>query len=89
MFSTEEMHGKKSQQLIAMLAEKGVRFEDAVPKWAIEGCLIKREQYEHEGVNPKTRMTERTLRTRTKVEQRGVRVFNEEAIKIVTEKYWW
>jgi tRNA(His) 5'-end guanylyltransferase len=89
MYSTKEMNGRKTQELICMmLEEKGVRFEDAVPKWAIEGCLMKREQYEHEGVNPKTGETEQTLRTRTRVEERGVRVFGEDGLKLVTNRYW-
>jgi hypothetical protein len=89
MYSTKEMNGKKTRELIdMMLEEKGVRFEKAVPKWAIEGCLLKREQYEHEGVNPKTGENEKTFRTRTRVEERGVRVFGDEGLKLVTDKYW-
>jgi tRNA(His) guanylyltransferase len=89
MYSTKEMHQKKTQDLIdMMLEEKGVRFEDAVPKWAVEGCLVKREQYEHEGVNLKTGEVEKTFRTRARVEERGVRVFGEEGLRLVTEKYW-
>lgn len=89
LYSTNEMHGKKTQELIGMmLREKGVRFEEAAPKWAIEGCLIKREQYEHEGLNLKTGAAEKTLRTRTRVEERGVRVFDDAGLKLVTEKYW-
>jgi tRNA(His) guanylyltransferase len=89
MYSTKEMHQKKTQELIdMMLEEKGVKFEDAVPKWAVEGCLVKREQYEHEGVNLKTGEVEKTVRVRTRVEERGVKVFGEEGLKLVTEKYW-
>jgi tRNA(His) guanylyltransferase len=89
MYSTKEMNGKKTQELIGMMLEgKGVRFEEAVPKWAIEGCLTKREQYEHEGVNLKTGEVEKTLRTRTRVEERGVRVFGDEGLKLVTDRYW-
>jgi len=89
MYTTPEMHGKKTDELIhMMLEEKGVRFEEAVPKWAIEGCLIKREQYEHEGVNMKTGEKEKTFRTRTRMEERGVREFSDEGLKLVTEKYW-
>ncbi|KAL1801601.1 hypothetical protein ACET3X_001943 [Alternaria dauci] len=89
MYSTKEMNGKKTQELVdMMLAEKGVRFEEAVPRWAIEGCLMKREQYEHEGVNLKTGEIEKTFRTRTRVEERGVRVFGDEGLKLVTDRYW-
>jgi tRNA(His) guanylyltransferase len=89
MYSTKEMNGKKTQELVnMMLEEKGVRFEEAVPKWAIEGCLIKREQYEHEGVNLKTGEVEKTFRSRTRVDERGVREFGDEGLKLVTERYW-
>lgn len=89
MYSTQEMHGKTSQDLIDMMREeKNVDFETAVPRWAIEGCLLKREQVEHEGVNLKTGKMEKTLRTKTRVEERGVRKFSEENLKLVTDKYW-
>lgn len=89
MYSTKEMHGKQTADLIKMMKEgKGVVFEEAVPKWAIEGCLMKREQYEHEGLNPRTGEMEKTFRTRTRVEERGVRVFSDENLKLVTDKYW-
>ncbi|OAL52208.1 Thg1-domain-containing protein [Pyrenochaeta sp. DS3sAY3a] len=90
MYSTKQMHGKRTSELLEMMEkEKGVKFEEAVPKWAIEGCVMKREQYEHEGVNGATGAVEKTLRTRTRVEHRGVREFSEENLKLVSEKYWW
>jgi tRNA(His) guanylyltransferase len=89
MYSTKEMHGKRTADLIGMMRdEKGVVFEEAAPKWAIEGCLMKREQYEHEGLNPKTGEMEKTHRARTRVEERGVKVFSEENLRLVTDKYW-
>jgi len=89
MYSTKEMNGKKTQDLVSMmLEEKGVRFEEAVPRWAIEGCLVKREQYKHEGMNLKTGENEKTFRTRTRVEERGIRDFGDEGLKLVTSRYW-
>jgi tRNA(His) guanylyltransferase len=89
MYTTKEMHGKRASELLAMMKEeKGVVFEDAVPRWAIEGCLVKREQFEHEGVNGKTGEVERTIRSRVRVEERGVREFGEEGLRIVGEKFW-
>lgn len=89
MYSTKQMHGKRTADLVEMMKrEKGVVFEEAVPKWAVEGCLMKREQFEHEGVNLKTGETEKTCRTRVRVEERGVRQFGEEGLRIVGEKYW-
>jgi tRNA(His) guanylyltransferase len=71
-----------------MEKEKGIKFEEAVPRWAVEGSLVKREQFKHEGVNLKTLETEITMRTRTRVENRGVTVFSEEVLRLVSEKYW-
>ena len=89
MYLTKEMHGKRTADLIEMMrTEKGVVFEEVVPKWAVEGCLTKREQYEHEGLNLKTGEREKTFRTRTRVKERGVREFTEENLKLVTDKYW-
>jgi tRNA(His) 5'-end guanylyltransferase len=89
MYSTNEMHGKTSKELLEMMRiEKDVEFEKAVPRWAVEGCLLKREQVEHEGVNLKTGAVEKTLRTRTRVEERGVRTFSAENLMLVTDKFW-
>lgn len=89
LYTTKEMQGKRTQDLIAMMKEeRGVVFEDAVPKWAIEGCLVKREQFEHQGLNEKTGKMETTMRTRVRVEDRGVREFREENLKLVSDKYW-
>jgi tRNA(His) guanylyltransferase len=89
LFSDKEMHEKTTNKLLEMMkVEKGVIFEESVPKWAIEGCLVKREQVGHEGVNLKTRQKEKTLRTRIRVEDRGVKEFTDENLRLVTERFW-
>ncbi|KAI0834260.1 glycoside hydrolase family 55 protein [Hypoxylon sp. FL0890] len=89
LFSQSQIHGKTIAELIEMMRrEKNVVYEEAVPKWAIEGCLIKRELYQHDGVNPKTSQVEMTSITRTRIEERGIREFSEENLKLVTERYW-
>jgi tRNA(His) guanylyltransferase len=88
MFSTKELHGKSTQVVLEMMKEKGVVFREAVPKWAVEGSLVKKEQFEHQGRNEKTGETEITVRSRTRVVDRGVTEFSEENLKLVTEKYW-
>jgi tRNA(His) guanylyltransferase len=89
LFEQKEMHGKSTEDLKEMIFERsGKQFEELVPQWAVEGCLVKREQFEHEGVNLKTGEVERTQRTRTRVEEKGVRVFSEENLRLVTERYW-
>lgn len=89
MYSREEMHGKKAGQLLDMMkTEKGVVFEESVPKWAIEGCLVKKEKFEHEGVNLRTGQKEKTERMRMRMEERGVRRWSEENLKLITERFW-
>ena len=89
MYSTKEMHERTTKELMDMMRnEKGVEFEEAVPRWAIEGCLLKRERVEHEGVNLKTGKVEKTLRTRTRVKERGVRTFSVENLRLVTDRFW-
>lgn len=89
MYSTEEMHGKRTGELLEkMEKEKGVVFAESVPKWALEGCLVKRERFEHEGLNLKTGQVEKTQRTRLRVEERGVREWSEENLRLITESFW-
>ena len=89
LYPSNQMHRKTANELKDMMkTEKGVVFEDAVPKWAIEGSLLKREQVGHEGVNKKTGQVEKTLRTRTRVEDRGVTSYSAENLRLVTDKYW-
>ena len=88
MFNTKELHGKSTHEVLEMMKGRGVVFRDAVPKWAVEGTLVKKEQFEHEGRNQKTGETEITVRSRTRAIDRGVTEFSEENLKLVTEKYW-
>ncbi|KAL6158618.1 hypothetical protein ACJQWK_03615 [Exserohilum turcicum] len=89
LFTPSQMHGKKTHELIdMMLTDKGITFRDAVPKWALEGCLVKREQYEHNGLNTKTGQIETTSRSRPSVQDRGVRTFDDAGLRLVTHKYW-
>lgn len=89
LYTSNQMHGKTAHELLNMMrTEKGVIFEEAVPRWAIEGSLLKREQVEHEGVNKKTGTVEKTLRTKIRVEDRGVRTFSVKNLRLVTDKYW-
>ena len=89
LYSDKQLHKRTTTEVREMMKkEKGVVYEEAVPRWAVEGSLVKKEQLEHEGVNLKTGKTEVTMRTRTRIEDRGVREFSGENLKLVTEKYW-
>ncbi|KAF9741479.1 hypothetical protein PMIN06_010576 [Paraphaeosphaeria minitans] len=89
LYRDQQLHKKTVVEVLHMLRkEKGVEYEDAVPRWAIEGSLVKWEQWEHEGVNLKTGEKAIAMRTRTKVEDRGVRDFSERNLRLVTQKFW-
>lgn len=89
LFSTKELHGKSTEEVKEMMIrDKGIVFEDAVPSWAVEGTIVKRERFVHEGVNGKSGEVERSVRTRMRAEDRGVRVFDEEGLRLAGEKYW-
>ncbi|KAF4625646.1 hypothetical protein G7Y89_g12517 [Cudoniella acicularis] len=89
IFSTKELHGKSTKEVLQMMeVGKGIVFRNAVPSWAVEGTTVKKEQYEFEGKNMKTGTLEKTVRTRTRVVDQGVTEFSEEAVKLVSEKYW-
>ncbi|KAI1097954.1 glycoside hydrolase family 55 protein [Jackrogersella minutella] len=89
LLSHSQIQGKTTAELIELMRrEKNVIYEEAVPKWAVEGCLVKRELYQHDGLNPQTGQVLRTTRTRTRIEERGIREFTVENLKLVTERYW-
>jgi tRNA(His) guanylyltransferase len=89
MYTTKDLHLKNTQQILEMMrSEKGVIFHEAVPSWAVEGSMVKKERYKHEGKNLKTGAVEQTVRTRMKVVDHGVRELSEENLKLVTDKFW-
>lgn len=89
LYDDRELHGKAVPEVLDMLRkEKGVEYQHAVPCWVIEGSLVKWEQFEHEGVNPKTGEKAIAIRTRPRVEDRGVREFSDDNLRLVTQKIW-
>jgi len=62
-------------------------FEDVVPSWAVKGTIVKRELVEHKGLNQSTGKLEKTMRTRMRAVDRGVREFLEEGLRLVVENY--
>jgi tRNA(His) 5'-end guanylyltransferase len=89
LFSAGELQKKNTQETLEMIEEKtGKKFEELVPSWALEGTIVKKEQYEWEGSNPKTGEVEKTLRMRTRAVDKGVRKFSAANLALVTEKYW-
>jgi len=68
--------------------EKKIVFEESVPKWAVEGSLIKRQMVEIEGMNPKTGQTEKAWRTKMVVLDRGMTKLTPETVDLVTAKYY-
>ncbi|KAF2020845.1 Thg1-domain-containing protein [Aaosphaeria arxii CBS 175.79] len=89
LLSDKQIHGRTRLEVIEILKnEKGVVYEDAVPKWAVEGSLVKREQVQHEGTNLKTGEPVVALRTKIRVEDRGITEFSEENLRLVVDKFW-
>jgi tRNA(His) guanylyltransferase len=89
LYTTKELRLKNTGQILDMMKnEKGVVFKDTVPAWALEGTLVKKEQYEHEGKNLKTGEVEMTLRTRTRAVDRGITEASAANLTLITEKYW-
>jgi tRNA(His) guanylyltransferase len=89
LYDEKQLHKKTVNEVLNMLRkEKGVEYEEAVPRWAIAGSMVKWEQYEHEGVNPKTGEKAIAIRTRTRAEDRGVREFSEKNLKLVRQRFW-
>lgn len=85
MFSQDQIYGKTSAELVYMMQqEKNV----AVPEWAVKGCLVKPELYQHERQNPTTGQMEMTTETRARVGNRGIKEISMENSRLVTEKYW-
>ncbi|KAI0885041.1 glycoside hydrolase family 55 protein [Annulohypoxylon maeteangense] len=79
LFSDDQMRGRTAGELIEMLrCERNVVYEDMVPRWATEGCVVKRELYQ----------LEQNAEMRSRVEERGVERFSAENLRLVTEKYW-
>jgi tRNA(His) guanylyltransferase len=89
MFSNKELHLKTTADKLRMMEEeKGIVFREAVPSWAVEGTIVKRELFEVEGKNEKTGEMEKSLRTRTRAVDKGVTEFSGENLRLVTERYW-
>ncbi|KAF2494477.1 hypothetical protein BU16DRAFT_550439 [Lophium mytilinum] len=88
LFSTRQLHGKRCEEVLKMMKDVGVVYEEAVPSWAVEGCIVKRELVEHVGRNGKTGEAETTRRSRAKVVDMGMRTFSDENLRLVVKKYW-
>jgi hypothetical protein len=58
-----------------------------VPSWAVEGMIVKRELVEYKRLNQSTSKLEKTIKTRIRAVDRGVKEFSEEGLRLVIEKY--
>ncbi|KAI1214411.1 glycoside hydrolase family 55 protein [Annulohypoxylon truncatum] len=88
-FTQDQRQGKTAGELTEMMRSMKNAFnQELVPKWAIEGCLVKRTLYQQEGSNPQTGQRERMGQMKTNVVERGVEEFSAEGLKLVTERYW-
>ncbi|KAH6884419.1 tRNAHis guanylyltransferase-domain-containing protein [Thelonectria olida] len=89
LFSTKQLHGKNKDQMVEMAEkEKGVTYEQAVPKWALEGSIVKKYLVKMEAVDMKTGEPVTVVRTRTRCEDRGMMAFSDENLALVRDRYW-
>ncbi|KAF7552234.1 hypothetical protein G7Z17_g4456 [Cylindrodendrum hubeiense] len=89
LFSTKQLHGKNKDDMLKMAKqERGVIYEESVPKWALEGSIVKRTLVKTESVNIKTNEPVTVVRTKTRCEDRGMTEFSEENLALVRDKYW-
>ncbi|KAM0420970.1 hypothetical protein ACHAPT_011213 [Fusarium lateritium] len=87
-FSTEQLRGKNKDDMLEMVKQKGFVYEESVPKWALEGSLVKKILVKMLVVDKKTGEPVTVVRTRTRCENRGIREFSEENLSLVRGKYW-
>lgn len=87
-FSTMELHGKNQAEMIEMTKRKGVVYETSVPKWALEGSIVKRYLVKREAVDQKTGENVTVVRTRSRCEDRGITEFSSDTLALVRDKYW-
>lgn len=89
LFSTQELHGKNKNEMIEMAEkEKGVAYAASVPKWAIQGSIVKKTFVKMQGVDQKTGEPVTVFRTRTRCEDRGIMEFSDANLSLVRDKYW-
>ncbi|KAI1480841.1 glycoside hydrolase family 55 protein [Daldinia eschscholtzii] len=91
LFDPSQVHNRTCEELVEMMRrEKNVIYEEAVPRWAVEGCLVKREscrpELQHARAGQNREMSAMTRRAR--VEERGIRECTTENLQLVAEGYW-
>ncbi|KAH7141111.1 tRNAHis guanylyltransferase-domain-containing protein [Dactylonectria macrodidyma] len=89
LFSQKQLDGKNKDEMLEMVKlERGVTYEESVPKWALEGSIVKKHLVKMEAVDMKTSKPVTIARTRTRCEDRGMRKFSVENLELVRNKYW-
>ncbi|KAI0384730.1 glycoside hydrolase family 55 protein [Hypomontagnella monticulosa] len=89
MFSQGQVDGKTSAQLIEMMRqEKDVVYEEAVPEWAIDGCLVKPELQHYEFEGPTTDQVDTEIEMGASVAYGGFKEASAKNLRLVTERYW-
>lgn len=87
-FTARELNGVNTQKKIDMMRLEGFAYEAEAPAWVQYGTSVKKEQYEHTGINLMTGKEEKTLRMRPRSEDLELSAFNEKMVQIVVQKYW-
>lgn len=88
-FKTKELQGVNTQEKIdKMRIEKGIIYEVVAPAWVQYGTSVKKEQYEHFGINPKSGQLEKTMRMKHRAEDLEIGEFSKEMVETMVRKYW-
>ncbi|KAH7144114.1 tRNAHis guanylyltransferase-domain-containing protein [Dactylonectria estremocensis] len=89
LFSQKQLDGKNKAEMLELAKqEKGVTYEESVPKWAMKGSIVKKCLVKMEAVDMKTGEPVTVARTRTRCEDRGMTTFSAENLDLVRYKYW-
>ncbi|KAK6956005.1 hypothetical protein Daesc_003652 [Daldinia eschscholtzii] len=90
LFDPSQVHNRTCEELVEMMRrEKNVIYEEAVPRWAVEGCLVERESCRPELQHARTGQNRETsaMTGRARVEERGIRECTTENLQLVAEGY--
>lgn len=88
-FGAKQLNGVSTQEKVEkMRVEKGVVYADEAPAWVQFGTSIRKEQYEHIGVDPRTGQEEKTMRMRPRAEDLEMKDFSGESLRTIVRKYW-
>jgi len=86
-YSTKQLHKKNTQEMKAMLLDKGVDYQK-MPSGFKYGSFVKKEKYELEAIDQKTNQEVTTVRTRIHVWSQELTGFDSDFVELLVTKYF-